>query len=557
MRNKKLVFTLFGLFLAGAVVIAFYIFKDDSDPYQMHPLRPHSYEYQRASEAFNDGDTIKAYEWFQIDLSKDPQNGFSYFKLGIIELHRAEDEKAFSYFTKALQLLPRRAKNARAMVHGALHQIYWNKRDTVNALNEINKAIELSERIELLDLRGRLYVLLDEFEKAEADFRKLIELDPQHDGTYYNLSHIMLWQTKIDDALADINNALSISPDNGEYLAWRAYIYSFKHMWDEAVDDNINAFITREGYNKALDNLCQFPADGMPTLAKKLESLNKMEPENLFWILVNVFVYEDHDDDEKVIEWHKKAIDCPDYCDQAFSYYKMASSYFNQHNYGEALSCVNKAIKLEPEEYFTAYLLKGIIERRTGDLAKAEKTFGKLVELAPQECEGYYQRALVQMGMGKYQQAVDELNNALSQQSNNGSTSKIYLHRGHALSRLGQSDKATEDFKKILELKGDVLLCAYAFCALGEQKQAETLLEAYILREDEKYDTKEKLHVLAVIKAQKGDVDETIAAFQRAVDAGFDDFYAVRCDYMMTSMCKNARFKQALEKWEREFNPKS
>lgn len=81
---------------------------------------------------------------------------------------------------------------------------------------------EVSTERKLID--GKKYILLGDWEKAEAIFRSVLEDDVQNSAACYELSRTLAATGRYDDAINYIHKAIRIEPDNEWYLLMEADI---------------------------------------------------------------------------------------------------------------------------------------------------------------------------------------------------------------------------------------------------------------------------------------------------------------------------------------------
>lgn len=83
-------------------------------------------------------------------------------------------------------------------------------------------SLEVSIEKKLID--GKKYILLGDYEKAEALFRAILEEDVQNGAACYELSRTLAATGRFSDAITYIHKAIRIEPDNEWYLLMEADI---------------------------------------------------------------------------------------------------------------------------------------------------------------------------------------------------------------------------------------------------------------------------------------------------------------------------------------------
>ena len=119
---------------------------------------------------------------------------------GVESAKNKDYEKAIEEFTKAIEAEPHDAKN------------YFNRATAYRGLNKLSGSV-----------RG---------------FSKAIELAPQEARGYVGRGEVLLLQQKqLDQALADFDKALEISPNDRQRPAFSRFLYISKSEWEKAIDD--------------------------------------------------------------------------------------------------------------------------------------------------------------------------------------------------------------------------------------------------------------------------------------------------------------------------------
>jgi len=79
---------------------------------------------------------------------------------------------------------------------------------------------------------------IGEYAQAEENFRKVIEMNPEHAEAYNYLAY--MWAEKgenLDEALAFINKAVETAPQNGAFLDTRGWVYYMQGHYEKAFEE--------------------------------------------------------------------------------------------------------------------------------------------------------------------------------------------------------------------------------------------------------------------------------------------------------------------------------
>lgn len=83
--------------------------------------------------------------------------------------------------------------------------------------------------------RGAMYERLKQFDASEAEFRKVLELDPDSASALNYLGYMLADRdVRLDEAQKLINRALELDPDNGAYLDSLGWVYYRQNRLDDA-----------------------------------------------------------------------------------------------------------------------------------------------------------------------------------------------------------------------------------------------------------------------------------------------------------------------------------
>ena len=84
-------------------------------------------------------------------------------------------------------------------------------------------------------MRGAMYERLKQYDASEAEFRKVLELDPDSSGALNYLGYMLADRgVRLDEAQKMISRALELEPENGAYLDSLGWVYYRQNRLDEA-----------------------------------------------------------------------------------------------------------------------------------------------------------------------------------------------------------------------------------------------------------------------------------------------------------------------------------
>jgi tetratricopeptide (TPR) repeat protein len=140
-------------------------------------------------------------------------------------------------------------KNDRKLYLELAAQIYDKGRKFDDEAKALDAAEKLSaskeDKIEVFFQRGAMYEKMKKIDLAETEFRKILELDPEHAATLNYLGYMLADRNiKLPEALTLVTKALDIEPNNGAYLDSLGWVYFKLNRLPEA-EENLRQALLR------------------------------------------------------------------------------------------------------------------------------------------------------------------------------------------------------------------------------------------------------------------------------------------------------------------------
>jgi tetratricopeptide (TPR) repeat protein len=154
-------------------------------------------------------------------FSVPPESSVAYLMFGKILIRQRMELRAVPEIDKALQLDPRLP-----MAHFLLAEIDLFKKDPQAAVSEFQKELAINPTVWLVYWRlGEAYVRLENYDEAEKVLKQAIWLNEWSSGAYILLGQIALKRGDFGIAVAFLERALKIDPQNYfvHYFLARAY----------------------------------------------------------------------------------------------------------------------------------------------------------------------------------------------------------------------------------------------------------------------------------------------------------------------------------------------
>lgn len=183
---------------------------------------------------------LELYELASQTYQRVPQDDPSFHAA---ELGRAEALRQSGKMEAAIEVLEQLARSHGDLpyVHSALGDLRRQEKDFEGAIAAYDTAISRYGSLEarqwfLFYARGISHERMDDWDAAEADFRRALELNPEQPQVLNYLGYSMVEkQVKLDEALDLIERAVAARPDSGYIVDSLAWVLFRLGRYDEAV----------------------------------------------------------------------------------------------------------------------------------------------------------------------------------------------------------------------------------------------------------------------------------------------------------------------------------
>ncbi|MBZ5575260.1 MAG: tetratricopeptide repeat protein [Acidobacteriia bacterium] len=128
----------------------------------------------------------------------------------------------------------------------ALAQVYDKGKRFANEAKAIDEAEKSAtgdqDKVRVLFMRGAMYERMKNYDGAEAEFGKVLKLDPDNSGAMNYLGYMLAFRNmRLDEAHRLISKALETDPDNGAYLDSLGWVYYQQGKLTEAESELVRA----------------------------------------------------------------------------------------------------------------------------------------------------------------------------------------------------------------------------------------------------------------------------------------------------------------------------
>ena len=335
--------------------------------------------------------------------------------LGLIAMERERYELARHQFLRALGY---DSQSPGALVNLAILE---------NILNNYSAAREYALRArklapedkQVLLLLGNILLEGQDADKAISTYEKAITGLPEDALVYYNLGLSHLQKGNFESALTSFKRVIQKSPTNKTLL-----VRTQAHIGQ--------LYVSKGNLDLAADYL-----------SKAVQ----LAPENAKYLYNLGVVYLYKKEPQQAILYFKRALEARESSPEIFR--SLAKAFHRIKQLDLALDALRRSLYVNPGDLESLFHL-GDLQRETGDIDGAAKSFRKIVNITPGDKntqEALRKLALVYLDMERHNSAIDVLERAIALQAANP---RAYLLLGTIYEKSGRKDLAIEAWKKAL-----------------------------------------------------------------------------------------------------------
>lgn len=484
------------------------------------PQHPTSYNYQRGVEAVNNDNDEEAERYLSQEINDNPKNGYAYAWIAGVHMRNDETGKAIDALNSAIKYIPKADKYYHAWANKALSGIYYDLNDTIQCIDYATRAVKAEPKnIEWWRFRGVLYLELEQYNNAIADFDKMIQLNPNAENGY-------IWKGKAYYHLKQYDQAIEQYQYAGK-LATRSFIYSHLaeseialHRYEEAADNIIKALKEEHFEDLATDLLADANEDLAAELMPRLNIQINANPNSLEWYMYQLYLYRTNKNYELSIQTVEKikTLEADPYFDAILS-----SLYQDMGDLATALHYAQMAYTTDTTETDYIELLSSVYSD-LDNLEKCIEVYDSYIAQYPESNAAYHMRAQTHFFAGNYTSAIDDYTTAITLDTKD--TYARYM-RGRAHHIMGDSIKANKDFQRVVDDTKNSVETAFAYIFLEHNEEAKHLADSILLADSVEHENR---YNIACCYSMLGDTEMAFSLLEEELKDGYVTFNHIRRD---------------------------
>ena len=500
-----------------------------------------TYHYLRALELLKEDKNEEAIASLKKEIADHKDNGYAYVWLASVLNQEERIGEALINVNKAMKYLGKK-DDMYEFCYYLRSKIYGRLGETQKALDDLNTSVSLfPQSASAYENRADYYLDQDNFDLANRDFLKMIELDPGNIYGYMGCGICLRCMERYKEAVEKFDYVLKLSSSHSRAYAQRAYCYYLLQKYTEAAADNVKA-LDIDGDDMAFDNLKQLADSAFDVIDFKLKVQQMLQPNNYYWPYCRGMIYE-------YTEKYKEAIplyaECKNIKFNPMVMRRISACHYQLGHFAEALEANREGLDADSTIY-NLIMDKALYLDELGRSKEAIAEYTHAIELAPDNAHGYQMRGWVKEHTGDTIGAIEDYSMAIMTDPD-----LIYVRysRGKLYQKSGHQELAKKDFEFVVSTdvdSTDYQAAFYAWFYLGDTEKAKTAMDCYL-----KDDSKETYYEAACLYALMDEKNTALKYLQISLEKGFSRFFHIGRDADLDNLRSMPEFQELMDR----FNP--
>lgn len=502
-----------------------------------------SYNYKRGVELLlEDDDMDRGLQFLNKEIADHKDNGYAHLWISRVYHRQGKYGQALDAACKAIKYLGKDTeKLAFAYYHRA--NIYDMLDEEEKMLNDLTMANKFDpESRDAYKMRGDYYYNKEQYDLADADYQKMIEIQPGDLYGYMALGRNEMNRGHYEEAIEKFEYVMKLDPDYVYAYPFRAEAKMKQKKYSEAMDDVIYTFQKEIMDDKAgyvFAALC----DSMPQLVNsKLKAQVKKEPNNAMWHGMLATSNQYNKQWKEAIKWYESALQLEHDLSIGKS---IKDCYSSLGNMDKALEWTNWTIAQDSTD-LTMLADRVMLEDELGLKDEAWRHVNELIEQFPDHYYGYYRRGWMKdKNHASQEEAIEDYTMAVSLYPQDCYS---YMARGQVYMQQGKMGLAKADFERCMELDS---LCfntnsaMFAAYYLGDSCRALALKDSILDR-----DVADSYYDIACLYSLMDSTQQAMHYLRLNFEADKSNFFHARRDQDLERVRQLPEFEALLQEFE-------
>ena len=507
------------------------------------------YNLRKAYELLEKNDQSEAIKYLNQQIEEYPKSVEAYAMRARVLMEQKKFGSALTDINKSIKYWKKDNRTKQYTLYWWRAVIYSNMEIYDKSFADFDQVYKLALKEEpemihdILYQSAQLHFDLAEYDKADADYRLMLEHDEADQVAMVGLVRNMLVRKDYQGAIEIANKCEKIDESYVGTYHFRMQAYDKKGETDKAIDDAVKYHEKAENPDASLTDPI-FKKHPSYALALVKNMISKSE-DNRKWKMLLTSIYElDYDYVNAIKEYNR--IEREYGATPAIHYYR--SYCYNELGDSEnAIKDIAKCIEAGDGNDYYALSRRAHIYQDAGLYDKAITDFTKMIEMEPMMVYGYYVRGWCYEYAGDDQKAMYDYNAGIDIEKN---YSGLYMMRGRLHRKQGNMELAKLDFEKVLELDtiaGSGSSRHYALLFLDKKEEAVSWMDKIIETDKENsgfyYDK-------ACLLSLMGESQDAIATLRVSLEKGYRSFIHIERDSDMDAIRNLPEFIALIEEYK-------
>lgn len=444
---------------------------------KLEPNSKNISEKIRIHNQLKEFDEIREIENSGIDLTDD-----ILYELALAYKNDNNPDKSIYLLNLAYQ---RNNKNINVL--NLLAKIYYELGNFDNSKQMFMELEKVTPTAEVLNYLGLFSLNEQNYTKAINYFKKANDLEKNSAEYSYNLASAYFMEGWLDEALKYFTQAIGLDPNNIDYHYSLAYLYYQRKNYQKAnIELNfINERDKNHEFSKVLKALIMSENGDLLNAKLNLEKLAETNPDDDFISSSLTKIYKELSMPDMAKVSAQKALRIKP---NSLNYLnELAELFIEEKCYEEAENLLEKMIKINGK-YLHAYILKAKIGLAKKDFVLVFDMAQQIIDLDPNNPEGYYYNAIALFEQGDVNFAIESLKKSISLDLYNDA---LYIKMSEFYQELGDFKNAFQWANEACDVNPQSYvnnwLCAKLASALHDEKKTlKYYSQAYRLSQHDK-----------------------------------------------------------------------
>ena len=434
------------------------------------------------------------------------------------------------------------------------------------AMAQYRMALEIDpEYGEVYNNIGNIDARRGDYAEAEAPYRKAIALQPAYVKAYYNLAVVLLAQEKYDEARAYLEQARHLDPNFADVYARIGDIDVAQGKTDQALEAYRQALDLSPEQPLVLSSIGKIYADKKEFDQARMyfEQALAQDPANAELLVDIGKLLQDQGHPHQALEYYRRAIAADP--DTAAAHFNMANVYMTLDDKDKAERHYREALRLDPG-LIEAHTNLGLLLAARGDTAEALAQNREALALDPTYASAYNNIGNILTEQKQFESAIANYQEAIRLDPK---FEDAHVNLGIALLRMGDAEDARQQFEQALQLNpahpgalqgmqilqsagqapgpvspSDLHQQALAHARKGEYQAAIERFKEILAMMPSEPGT---CYNIACMYAKMGDPAAALEWLQRAIQNGYDNWSAIKNDPDLENIRPTEGFKALIK----------